>query len=527
VADRAYDAVVVGGGHNGLVCATYLARAGAKVLVVERRAKVGGACVTEEPWPGYRMSTTSYVSGMLRREIVQGLELVKFGLHMEAFDPQSFIPFPNGRHIFLWQDTERTAKEIQKFSTRDAEAYPRYVKFWEQFAELIEPMLLAPPPRLVDLATLMQGPEADRTIRTLFRSAKEVVEEYFESEEVRAAMALSCVTGSSLGPMTPGSAYVMAHHSICSVNESKGCWGWVKGGMGSISQALLQAAERQGVTVLVNAEVAKIAIRDGTAEGVILKDGTRINSRLVVCNADVLRVFSSLVEEPERYLSQRELTDLKNLRVQGFAMKVNCAISQLPKFSCLSESTERVGPEHMGDVIIAPSVEYLERAYDEAKYGKPSSKPYLDCFIQSVHEPEVAPKGMHTLSILAKYAPYRLRSGGKSWDDIGEEYADTVIETLAEYAPNLRSAVVKRQVLTPLDIERTYGITEGNSYHLDVTPDQVLSLRPIPGWANYRTPIKSLYLCSASTHPGGGVTGAPGYNAARVILEDLRDMKST
>ncbi len=516
-----YDAIIVGAGHNGLVCATYLARAGVKVLVVEKRAIVGGACVTEEPWPGYKMSTTSYVSGMLRQEIVDELELSKFGLHMEPFDPQAFIPFPNGKHIFLWKNTERTVKEIQRFSARDAEAYPRYVKFWEQFAELIEPMLLVAPPRLLDLATIMQGPEADHAIRTLFRSAKEIVEEYFESEEVRAAMAVSCVTGSSLGPMTPGSAYVIAHHSICSVGESKGCWGWVKGGMGSITQALLQAAKSYGVTVVVDAEVSRIVVQDGTAVGVVLRDGRRINSKIIASNADVVRTITKLIEDPERYLSHRELTYLKHLRVQGFSIKVNCAISELPEFSCLPVHNG-AGPEHMGGIIVAPSIEYLERAYDEAKYGKPSSKPYLDCFIQSVHEPEVAPNGTHTLSILAKYAPYRLRSEGKRWDDIGEEYADTIIETLADYAPNLHKAIMKRQVLTPLDLERTYSLTEGNTYHLDVTPDQVLSLRPMPGWSNYRTPIKHLYLCSASTHPGGGVTGAPGYNAAKAILDDLR-----
>jgi phytoene dehydrogenase-like protein len=492
-----YDAVIVGAGHNGLVCGTYLAKAGLKVLILERRGVVGGACVTEGPWPGYMISTASYVSGMLRQEIINDLQLSKYGLYMEAFNPQAFVPFPDGKHIFFWREEKRTVKEIEKFSTHDARAYPRYLKFWEQFAQLIDPTLLSPPAALADMAKLLEGPEAEEAIRTLFRSASQIVNEYFESDEVKAALAMSCVPGSSLGPMTPVSAYVMAHHSICQVGDAKGCWGWVKGGMGSITLAMLRAAQKNGAEIITDAEVQRIEVdKGGKAIGVTLKDRRHIRSKIVVSNADVIRTFNSLIEEPEKYLSQRELIQLKNLRVQGVSMKVNCAISELPKFRSLNrEDGNKPGPEHMGSMLIVPSIEYLEKAYDDSKYGRPSSKPYLDCFIQSVHEPEVAPKGVHTLSILAKYTPYHLRLNGRSWDDIGEEYSNTIIETLAEYAPNITRAIIHKEVITPLDLERRFYITEGNTYHIDVTPDQVLSFRPIPGWSNYRTPVKSLYLC--------------------------------
>ncbi|HYM40225.1 MAG TPA: NAD(P)/FAD-dependent oxidoreductase [Thermoplasmata archaeon] len=514
-----YDAVVIGAGHNGLVAANYLAKAGLRVVVVERSDRVGGACVTDEIAPGFKVNAAAYVSGLFRPQIIEDLGLTKYGLRQIAFDPQAFCPFPDGRYLLLWSDVERTCKEIARFSTKDAEGYRKYAAFWDSLYELIEPMLLSAPVPIADLAGLMRGADAEELLRRLlFFSAKELLDEFFESPEVKTALANQSIIGHFAGPSTPCTAFTLSHNLLGNVDGVAGAWGFTVGGMGEIPSALAKAALAHGVDIRLNTGVERILTHHGRVTGVRLPGGRVIAAKAVVSSADPKRTFLSLVD-PDA-LPPEFLRAVQNIKIHGAAMKVNCALSELPDWKALPGGS---GLQHRGSTYICPSIEYAEAAFEDAKRGIPSQSPWMEAVTQSVLDPSVAPPGRHTLSIYVQYTPYRLLSD--SWDDLRDSYADRVIETLAEYAPNVPRAVVARQILTPLDLERRFGLTEAHQAHGEMGPDQSFSFRPVPGWSNYRMPVRGLYLCGAGTHPGGGVMGAPGYNGAHAVLEDWNRLK--
>jgi phytoene dehydrogenase-like protein len=511
-----WDVIVVGGGHNGLVAANYLGRAGARVLVLERRPVVGGAAVSEETWPGYRINTFSYVAGLLRQEIVDDLELRKFGYRTILYDPQYCMPFPNGRVLKIWVDTERAAKEIAAFSVRDARAYPKYVEYWDRVLELIEPVMLAPPAPLADLFQMFSTPETETLVRDLFlRSAQDLLDEWFESDEVKAVLAPNAVIGTMCGPSTPGTAYVLAHHNVGNLDGHKQVWGFSVGGMGGISDALARAGVAHGVQIRTGVAVKSLLVQHGTVTGVETDGGERLLAPIVASNADAQTTFLKLA--PPDSLSPQFQKEVRGIRSRGAALKFNAALNGLPEFTAVPGAPSDA---HRSTVDLAPSLAYLERGYRDALEGRFSSQPFIEMLFQSVLDPSVAPPGKHTLTCFVQYAPTDLR--GTDWDSFKPTAAERVLDTIAEYAPNIRRVVEHWQVISPKDIESILGMTGGNIFQGDITPDQILSFRPVPGWAQYRTPLPGLYLCGSAAHPGGGVTGAAGHNAAQVILEDWR-----
>jgi phytoene dehydrogenase-like protein len=520
-----YDAIIVGAGHNGLVTAGYLARAGRRVLVLERRHVVGGACVTEEVFPGFKVSTAAYVNSLFRKEIVRDLRLADHGFVTLPRDPSSFTPFPDGRSLLMGPDAELTRKEIGKFSQRDAERYPRYEAMLERVADVVEPTLtMSPPdllrPRLGDLRKLFTlgrafrrlGPGAGEAVEILTGAARTVLDRWFESEELKGTLATDAIIGAMASPSMPGTAYVLFHHVMGETEGKRGVWGYVRGGMGGLTQALAAAARAHGAEIRCEAEVARVLVHDGRVTGVALATGEEFTAPTVASNADARVTFTRLLDRDQ--LPPEFMAAVDRISYESASLKINVALSELPSFSALPGTAP--GPQHRGTIHICPDQDYIERAYDDAKYGRPSSRPVLECTIPSVVDPTVAPAGRHLMSMFVQYAPYTLRE--RTWDELRESFADRCFDLLNEYAPNFKQSVIARQVLTPLDLERVFNLTGGNIFQGAMTPSQLFSFRPVPGYASYRTPIAGLYLCGAAAHPGGGVMGTPGLNAARAIL---------
>ncbi|HZT83739.1 MAG TPA: NAD(P)/FAD-dependent oxidoreductase [Gemmataceae bacterium] len=522
-----YDTIIIGAGHNGLVCAAYLARAGQKVLVLERRELVGGCCVTEELWPGFKVSTAAYVNSLLRPEIVRDLELKRHGFEMLPRNPSSFTPFPDGRYLLMGPDAGLNRREVSKFSAKDAENLPKYEQMLARVAEFLEPTLMMTPPdpwssRPRDLWRLgllgwkfrQLGPAGRQAVEVLTGSARGILDRWFESEQLKVTLATDAVIGAFASPSMPGTAYVLFHHVMGECDGARGVWGYVKGGMGGITQALAKAAVQHGAEIRCNAEVAHILTRGGEATGVALADGTAFAARKVASNADCHVTFFRLMDPKE--LPPEFVDALRRIDYNSPTCKINVALSEPPNFTALP--SDGVAPHHHGTMHIGPTLDYLERAYDDAKYGRPSAAPMLECTMASAVDPTVAPPGRHVFSMFVQYAPTKLREG--NWDEEKEKFADRCFDLLNEYAPNFKRSVLHRQVLSPLDLERVYGLTGGNIFQGAMTLDNLFFLRPAPGYGNYRTPIKGLYLCGAAAHPGGGVMGACGYNAAREMLRD-------
>jgi phytoene dehydrogenase-like protein len=522
------DVIVIGGGHNGLTAAAYLARAGKKVLVLERRHLLGGAAVTEEVFPGFRFSVASYVVSLLRPEIIRDLDLPRHGLEILPLDG-TFTPMPNGDHLWRVNDHAKTRREIARHSKLDAEAYDEYGKAMVEMARFVKPILnMTPPdPMTLDPRELMKLiflgrrfhrlADTDRynQVQLMTMSAVDFLDQWFETDVLKATMSASGIIGTFLGVRSPGTAYVLLHHYMGEIDGAFRSWGFARGGTGAISNAIADAARELGVEIRTEAPVARIRLRNGQAIGVVLANGDELDAGMVLSSVDPNLTFLKFMDA-DTELPADFVEEIRRYKYRGSSGKVNLALDALPDFTSLPGP----GAHLRGAISISPSVDYMERAYDQAKYGEFSRRPYIDMVIPTLTDPSVAPPGKHILSCFVQYAPYKLKSG--TWDEQRDAFGDTVIDTIAEHAPNIRDIILHRQVLTPLDLERTFGLTEGNIFQGELTLEQLFFLRPAPGWAQYATPIRGLWMCGSATHPGGGIMGAPGRNAALRILGKKR-----
>jgi phytoene dehydrogenase-like protein len=528
-----YDAVIIGGGHNGLISAAYLARAGMKALVLEKRHVLGGAAVTEELYPGFRFSVFSYVVSLLRPEIIRELQLPRHGLDILPLDG-TFTPLRSGDGPaagggdYLWRvnDHGRTVRELRRWSKTDAEAYEEYGQLMVEMARFIKPILGITPPDLTSLdprplmplaglaRTFQQLPERQQAvfIQLMTMSAADFLDQWFETDPLKATMAASGIIGTYQGVRSPGTAYVLLHHYMGEIDGAFRAWGIPKGGTGGVSNAIASAARSLGVEIRTEAPVARIMVRDGRATGVVLESGEEIEATDVLSSVDSSRTFLGLLEpgtlEPEFE------EEVRRFKFRGSSGKVNMAVDRLPEFTSLPG----VGEHLRGAISFSPSLDEMERAYDDAKYGHFSKKPYIDMIIPTLVDPSMAPPGKHVISCFVQYAPYKLAPELGTWDDQREAFGDAVIDRIAEFAPNIRDIILFRNVQTPLDIERTTGLTEGNIFQGELSLEQLFFNRPVPGYARFRTPIRDLWLCGSATHPGGGIMGANGRIAAMEVL---------
>jgi phytoene dehydrogenase-like protein len=522
------DAVIVGAGHNGLVAACYLARVGLKVQVLERNPFIGGAAVSRRLYKDFTYSNCSYVCSLLRPEIMRALELPRHGLQVIPYEGGCTF-MQGGGHLALYDNHDALRREISRHSKRDAEAYDRYSRDVMRQCQFIKPLLMREPPdptsfkprdimELIDLGRRFHRMGEARmldTIRFYTMSAADFLDEYFESEIVKAHFAGSSIIGTALGPRSPGTAYVLLHHYMGDIDDAVGAWGFARGGMGAVSNALRASLQASGGSVRTDAEVQQIVVRNGRARGVVLASGEQIEAATVVSNLDVKRTFLQAVAPA--HLPDEFVRAVRNFKIRGSSGKLNIALGSLPQFPAFPPDS----PCIRGDLHITDTIDMLERAYDDWKAGRWSQRPYVDMLLPSLIDPTMAPDGQHYMSVFVQYAPYRLAEG--EWnDDRREAFGNTVIDAIAAHSPGFRQKILHVEIRTPWDIEREVGMTEGNIFQGELTMDQLLFNRPIPGYAQYRSPVKGLYLCGSSTHPGGGVMGAPGANAARTILGDLR-----
>ncbi len=519
-----YDAIVIGGGHNGLTAAAYLARAGKKVLVLERRYVLGGAAVTEEVFPGFKFSVCSYVVSLLKPNIIRELMLPKFGLELLPLE-STFTPLDND-YLLRTADEDQTYREISRHSPRDAETYMRFGPLMGQIGMAVRPILetIAPNairPSLSDLGSMkkllnhfktLSDEQFEYLTKLMTMSSADFLDEWFEFEPLKATMSASGIIGNFMGPRSPGSAYVMLHHYMGDIDGAFRAWGFQRGGTGAVSMAIARSTEYFGANILTEAPVEKVIVKNGRAIGVVLENGDEYQADKVISGLDPKLSFLKMVNESD--LPSDFVTDIKNFRIRGSSGKVNLALDGLPNFTSLPGD----GPHLRGAISISPSYDYLEKAYDDAKYGNFSQEPYMDIIFPSVIDPEMAPPGKHVMSCFVQYAPYDIKGG---WNDKKrEDFGDVVVNTIARFAPNIKDIIMHRQVLSPADLESTFGLTEGNIFHGELTLQQLFILRPAAKWANYKTPITNYYQCGSGTHPGGGITGSPGEMAAKKILRD-------
>ncbi len=522
-----YDAIVIGGGHNGLVTAAYLARAGRRTLVLEKRPLVGGAAVTEEVFPGFKFSVFSYVVSLLRPEIIRELDLPKHGLQILPLE-STVTPLDNGDYLAGWADPDETREELRRHSPKDADAMAIFGQLMHHMAMAVKPILgMIPPdptslsPR--DLAGMLKlgkhfhglGPEKFHALHKLMTmSSADYLDEWFTFDALKATKSASGIIGTFLGPRSPGTAYVLLHHYMGEIDGAFRAWGFQKGGTGGISESIASSARALGATIRTDAAVTQVIVKNGRATGVVLSSGEEIPANLVISGLDPRLTFTRLIDP--KALPEDLVEGIRRFKFRGSSGKVNLALSGLPDLTCLPGK----GPHLRGAISISPSMEYIERAYDDAKYGEFSRHPYMDVVIPSMIDPGMAPPGKHVMSIFVQYAPFNLNGG---WTDAKREaFGDAVVGTLARYAPNLPSLILHRQVLTPDDMERITGLSEGNIFQGELALQQLFFLRPVPHWAKYRTPIEGYWQCGAGTHPGGGIMGASGRLAALEILRAAR-----
>lgn len=519
-----YDAIIVGGGHNGLVCAAYLAKAGRRVLVLERRHVLGGAAVSEELYPGFHFSVCSYVVSLFRPHIIRELELTSHGLELIPLEC-SYTPLPDGDSLCRWADAHDTRREIARFSARDAEVYPEFGMAMSKMAHIAKAIIDSPAPdpfsthpselaKLAGLGRMFRdlGPDLmHRNLQLFTMSAVDFLDLWFESEVLKSPMSVSGIIGTFLGVRSPGTAYVLLHHYMGEIDGAFRSWGFARGGTGQVSLAIASAAEAHGADIRTEAPVVSVKLQNGEAKGVVLENGDEIDAKIVVSGLDPHRTFFGLVGEAN--LDPAVTRQLRTYKLRGSSGKVNLAVDRLPRFG-------REGSQHLrGDIAIAPSIDYLERAYDEAKYGEFSTRPYINVVIPSLVDGTVAPPGKHIVSCFVQYAPYARSGGPETWPAHREAFGDAVVDTLETFSPGIKESILFRQVLTPWDMEQEFGLTEGNIFHGELSPEQLLFQRPMAGWARYRTPIQRLWMCGSGTHPGGGVMGGPGELAAKAILK--------
>jgi phytoene dehydrogenase-like protein len=522
-----YDVIVIGGGHNGLVNAAYLAKAGKKVVVLERRHVLGGAAVTEEIVPGFLFSECSYVVSLLRPEIIRELDLPRHGLEILPLDG-TFSPMPSGDYLWRVNDHAKSIRDIRRHSRLDAEAYDEFSKMMTPMCRFVKPILSMIPPDpttlnpkdLKQLHFLMQrfrelsSDERYTLVQLMTMSSADFLDQWFETDVLKATMSASGIIGTFLGIRSPGTAYVLLHHYMGEIDGAFRSWGFSRGGTGAISNAIADAAREAGVEIRTQAPVGKILVNNGRACGVALQSGEELSANVVSSSVDPHLTFEKFLEPSE--LPADFLEGVRRYKFRGSSGKVNLALDALPNFKSLPGP----GAHLRGAVSISPSMDYMERAYDDAKYGHFSRKPYIDMVIPSLTDPSVAPPGKHVLSCFVQYAPYKLAEG--TWDEQKKAFGDNVINTIAEYAPNIKDIIIERQVLTPLDLERDFGLTQGNIFQGELSLEQLFFLRPVAGWAYYRTPVDSLYMCGSATHPGGGIMGANGRIASQVILKNWK-----
>jgi phytoene dehydrogenase-like protein len=521
------DVVIIGGGHNGLVTAFYLAKAGFKPLVLERRSLTGGAAITEEFYPGFKCSTLAHSAGPLRPEIIRDMQLERHGMKFIKPDVSVASLSPDGRALVLYNDGQKSAEEIAKFSAKDAAKYPEFQQSLEKISKAINAALAVTPPNIddpsrADMWAMLQTGRSVRKLgkKDLYRLLRwgpmaiaDLVAEFFETELIRATVAARGIFGTFLGPWSAGSSLVFLIRAAGDAHPAGSAW-FAEGGIGSITQAMTAAATQAGAEIRTGAEVREVRIKNGAAAGVVLANGDEINAKAVISNADPKRTLLNLVDPT--YLSPDFVMKLQHFRTPGTVAKVNLALAGLPNFKALPGNTAALS----GRIQISPEIDYIERAFDESKYGEFSKQPYLEATIPTLTDPALAPAGKHVMSIYMQYAPLKLKNG--DWGRQRVALGDTVVKTLAQYAPNLPQLIESHQIITPQDLENTYGLTGGHIFHGELALDQFFTMRPLLDWARYRTPIQNLFLCGSGTHPGAGLTGGSGANAAREIAKALK-----